>query len=223
MDREIQRKTWARVNAITGEVSGMVPDANLILDIGGGSGWFGIHLAKKHPNARILSVDIAPRKGNEGVEHIKASALDIPIKDSKADIVGANAILHHVPESLDGCISEVARVLGPDGLFLTREPLANNPLAKLARKMVVTDIHEEGETPLPYGIMRKTISKHLKIEKAEFFFLTSYLMPHLVSRMPNLRKLALFLIRFDKKLLVRMPKTRRYAAYVSIVARKPVS
>jgi ubiquinone/menaquinone biosynthesis C-methylase UbiE len=221
VDTEVQRKAWARIKAISVEVSGMVSKADLIVDLGGGDGWFGQLIARGHQNCKIVSVDISPRMGRQDVSHLQASALDIPVKGSKADIVCANAILHHVPDDLDKCISEVARILKPEGLFLVREPLADNPIAKWARGAVTTDIHEEGECPLAYIALERSITKHLKPEKVEFFFLTSYLLPHLTARVPRLKRLALFLIEFDKKVLANMPKMRKYAAYVSIIARKP--
>ncbi len=220
VDREVQIKAWARIKDISREVSGMVPEANVVLDIGGGTGWFGRLLAEGHPNALVVSIDISPRAHKEDVAHIKGSALDIPVKDSQVDLIGANAVMHHVPDSLDKCVSEVTRLLKPGGLFLTREPLADNPPAKFIRYMIKTEAHEEGERPLPYDFLEGAIEKHLNIEKVEFFFLTSYLLPHLVSRMPRFKRLALFLVEFDKKVLASMPKIRKYAAYVSIVARK---
>jgi SAM-dependent methyltransferase len=220
VDNGVQRKAWARFGVISQEVSDRVPGANVILEIGGGTGWFGRLLADGHPDALVVSVDIVPRIHKEDVVHIKGSALDIPVKDSRVDLVGANAILHHVPDSLDKCISEVTRLLKSGGLFLTREPLADNPPSKLARRLLKTEAHEEGERPLPYDFLVGAIDKHLNIEKVEFFFLTSYLLPHLVTRMPRFKRLALFLVEFDKKVLASMPKMRKYAAYVSIVARK---
>ena len=224
VDPAIQKEGWSRINAITGEVSGMAQNANLILDLGGGAGWFGLHLASKHSGARVISVDIAPRLGKDGVTHIKGSALDVPVKDGLVDIVGANAILHHVPDHLDKCISEVSRSLKPGGLFLTQEPLAENPVARWTRGFVTTTAHEEGERPLSYKTMEDSIKKQgLVVEKAEFFFITSYLMPHLVPRMPMkglFRRIGLFMTKFDRKILANFPKSKKYAAYVSIVARK---
>jgi len=222
VDETVQQKAWAGIRRMTDKVSGMVSGADIIVDLGGGAGWFGVHLAKNHPRARIVSVDIVPRPGKPEVAHVKGSALDVPVANGKVDIVGANAILHHVPEDLDKCISEIARILKPGGLLLTQEPLANNPPARLARGFISTDIHEEGERPLPYAVMEKAISHRLEIKKVEFYFLTSYLIPHLASRMPALKGMALFLVRFDEKALTKLPGLRKYAAYVSIVARKPV-
>jgi SAM-dependent methyltransferase len=226
VDEVIQKEAWSRVRAISSEVSAMAKSASLIVDLGGGSGWFGVHLAEKHPGARVVSIDIVPRPGESTVSHIKGSALDVPMKSSLVDIVGANAILHHVPDHLDKCMSEISRILKPGGLFLAQEPLAGNSPARWTRGWVKTSAHEEGERPLPYEAMQKAIlGQGFKIEKTEFFFLTSYLMPHIVPLTPPgmrgvARKKGLFLVRLDRALLEKLPGLSKYAAYVSIVARK---
>jgi SAM-dependent methyltransferase len=226
VDEAIHNEGWNRIRTISGEVSAMAKGANLIVDLGGGSGWFGMHLAEKHPGARVISIDFVPRLGESRVMHIKGSALDVPVNSGTADIVGANAILHHVPDHLDKCMSEVSRILKPGGLLLAQEPLAGNPPAKWTRGWVKTSAHEEGERPLPYEAMEKAIlGKGFKIENVEFFFLTSYLMPHIVPLTPVgmrgvARKKGLFLVRLDRVLLEKLPGLNKYAAYVSIVARK---
>jgi len=226
VDPLVQKEAWGRINAITGEVSAMAGKANLILDLGGGSGWFGTHLAKEHPEASVISIDIVPRLGNDKVSHIKGSALDIPLASSSVDIVGANAILHHVPDKVDDCAREISRVLKPGGYLLAQEPLSGNPPARWTRGFVRTSAHEEGERPLPYGNMESAILKSgMTIERKEFFFLTSYLMPHIIPLAPKgmqatLRWKGLFLVRMDRALLEKLPGLSRWAAYVSIVARK---
>ena len=222
----IHKEGWEPIMTITSDVSGLLKSANLIVDLGGGSGWFGVHLATKHPNAKIISVDIVPRLGMPEVTHIKGSVLDIPINNNQVDFIGANAILHHVPNQLDKCMAEVSRLLKPEGLFLTQEPLADNPIARWTRKFVTTTSHEKGECPLEYQTMINSIKKQgLEVVKSEFFFLTSYLMPHLVPRLPMkglFRRIGLFMTKLDRKILANFPKSKNYAAYVSIVARKPV-
>ncbi|MBA3045294.1 MAG: methyltransferase domain-containing protein [Candidatus Thermoplasmatota archaeon] len=226
VDSAVHDEGWKRINAITGELSAVVKDVHTILDLGGGSGWFGMHLAKEHPDARVISLDIVPRPGEKRVNHIKGSALDIPLNNESVDIIGANAILHHVPDELDKCASEINRVLKPGGYLLTQEPLAENPPARFTRGFVKTNIHEEGERPLSYEKMEQAILKSgLKIERKEFFFLTSYLIPHIIPLAPKalrgiLRWKGLFLVRLDRALLEKLPGLSRWAAYVSIVARK---
>lgn len=228
IDEATHNEGWVRIRSISGEVSAMAKNAGLIVDLGGGSGWFGMHLAGKHPSARVVSIDIVPRLGEPKVSHLKGSALDVPVKSGSVDIVGANAILHHVPDQLDKCMAEISRILKPGGLFLAQEPLDGNPPARWTRGWVKTSAHEEGERPLPYEAMEKAIQKSgLKIEKTEFFFLTSYLMPHIVPLAPAgisgvLRRKGLFMVRMDRALLEKLPGLSRWAAYVSIVARKNI-
>jgi SAM-dependent methyltransferase len=162
------------------------------------------------------------------VEHLKAGVLDVPLGAGIADIVGANAIMHHVPDHLDGFVSEVVRLLKPGGVFLMQEPLAGNPPARWTRGFVKTTAHEEGERPQHYRDMEAAILKGgLKIEKVEFFFLTSYLVPHIIPMAPKgmrsiLQRKGLFLVRLDKALLERLPGLGRWAAYVSVVARRGI-
>lgn len=224
VDTEVQRATWGPVHQRVRDIAAQIPDVDVVLDLGGGAGWFGLLLAGKRP-VKVISLDLMPRLKLKQVIHVKGSVLDIPVADRSVSIVGANAILHHVPDNLDKCISEVARVLKSGGTMIAQEPLAHNPIAKLARVLIRTDCHEEGERPLSYDAMATAISRHMILVKADFAFLTSYLMPHIQSRMPGafsgvFRKLALFLLGLDEKMLATMPGTRRYAAYVSIVARK---
>ena len=224
VDTEIQRTAWGPVNQRVRDIAAHIPDVDVVLDLGGGAGWFGLLLAGKRP-VKVISLDLAPRLKLKQVSHVKGSVLDIPVADRSVSIVGANAILHHVPDNLDKCISEVARVLKSGGTMIAQEPLAHNPIATLARVLIRTDCHEEGERPLSYDTMATAISQHMILVKADFAFLSSYLLPHVQSRVPGafsgvFRELALFLLRLDEKMLAAMPGARRYAAYVSIVARK---
>ena len=87
VDAAVHGEGWNRIKAISGEVSAMSKDAHTILDLGGGSGWFGMHLASKHPDARVISLDIVPRPGEKKVSHIKGSALEALKIDSRTAVV----------------------------------------------------------------------------------------------------------------------------------------
>ena len=227
VDPRIHDRAWKPIRTASARASAMVK-AERIVDLGGGSGWFGLHLAFAHEGAEVISIDTAPRLGDARVRHIKGSALDIPLESGTADVVGANAILHHVPDRLDKCMSEVSRILRPGGIFLAQEPLAGNPPARWTRGWVRTSAHEEGERPLPYSAMEAAIRKSgLRIRRVKFYFLTSYLMPHIVPLAPSglrgiLRRKGLFMVRLDRALLRKLPGLNRGAAYVSIVAIKDV-
>ena len=80
VDPVVLRFAWRRLNAIPDKVSRSKKELDTILDIGGGSGWFGLRLKKYHPNARVFCLDPVPRVVDNGVEHIRGSGLDIPFK-----------------------------------------------------------------------------------------------------------------------------------------------
>lgn len=58
-----------------------------------------------------------------------AHKLDFP--DHHFDVVFGTGILHHL--DLDRALSEISRVLKPDGILLFGEPLDNNPVGRLIR------------------------------------------------------------------------------------------
>jgi len=60
-----------------------------------------------------------------------AHALEFP--DRHFDLVFGSGILHHL--DLDLALAEIRRVLKPDGLMLFSEPLDNNPVGRLVRRL----------------------------------------------------------------------------------------
>ncbi|MCX5715266.1 MAG: class I SAM-dependent methyltransferase [Candidatus Omnitrophica bacterium] len=103
-------------------------DANkLVLDIGCGSG----NVGKKIINsgAHLISMDIALNAvsearnalGNSGKDFIQSSVLRIPIEDSAVDVIIGHFILHHI-DDIKKAVSEIRRVLTPDGYMVFVEP-----------------------------------------------------------------------------------------------------
>jgi len=218
-DEAIQGRAWSKIKyEIPYEISKTLPDGCLVLDLGGGLGWFGPWFIINHKKSKVVCVDIEPRLGKD-VTYLKANVLSLPIFDDTFDVVCAHSILHHVPDSLDECLTEVQRVLKPGGLFVIQEPTANNPLVNVVRKFFRTDIHVDDEKPFLLKKLKDFIKKHFTIEEVECFFLFSYMVPHIVSRLPFLKSLAYFLLNLDKKMLNKL-SLDNYSAYTSIVARK---
>jgi SAM-dependent methyltransferase len=60
-----------------------------------------------------------------------AHSLQFP--DSHFDLIFGSAILHHL--DLNQALSELDRVLKPDGLIIFAEPLDANPVSKIIRKL----------------------------------------------------------------------------------------
>ena len=149
----------------------------------------------------------------------------LPFKDSSFDMLVARAVLHHFPERIGDAMREAKRVLKPGGLFIIEEPCSGNPLAAIARGAMPTDRHDPGERPMAREFMLKAIGQQFTILEARSFFLTSYLLPHLVSRMPAgfkpaFRKLSLTAGRLDERIIEKWGFSVRFASYIHILAIK---
>ncbi len=94
------------------------------LEIGAGTGYFGINLALAGAIDDYTATDISPgmlgvlsqTAETLGVEVATActEAASLPFEDESFDIVFGHAILHHLPD-LDGAFAEFLRVLRPGG------------------------------------------------------------------------------------------------------------
>jgi ubiquinone/menaquinone biosynthesis C-methylase UbiE len=95
-----------------------------MLEIGAGTGYFGLNLLRSGIAERATAVDISPgmlevleataaRLGVE-VRTVRADAESLPFADASFDLVLGHAVLHHVPD-LYAALSECERVLRPGG------------------------------------------------------------------------------------------------------------
>ncbi len=226
VDPEVNRMGWKALNSVPGEVSARCEKLDLIIDIGGGSGSFGNKARSSHPEAMVVCIDLEPRVIDNDVRHILGSGLDLPFKDSSADLVTVHAMLHHVPDELDKALKEIKRVLRPGGFLIIQEPLDRNPFANIVRKRITTTHHDEGEKPLPFNDLEEVVKRYFKTDRVDHHFITFYLMPHIVPRMPGplkgiTRALSRVAFKIDNRLLTSSPKSRKWAAYVNIVANNP--
>lgn len=95
------------------------------LEIGAGTGYFGINLALSGAIDGYVASDISPgmltvlaeTAAREGVavETACTEASQLPFDDGSFDIVFGHAVLHHLPD-LDGAFAEFLRVLRPGGV-----------------------------------------------------------------------------------------------------------
>ena len=199
-----------------------------VADLGGGNGNFVSPLTAK--GARLVSIDLdrpslegAPSRG---VRPVQGTALRLPFKDASLDALAGRAVLHHVPDDLDEALREVRRVVKPGGYVLFQEPTSGNRLANTARRWFPTERHDPHERPLPLDAYVEAVRRRFDLVEAGPYFLLSYLMPHLVARLPpnrrhRGRRLTRTLFAWDQRLLAALPGLRGRGAYVSILARRP--
>jgi ubiquinone/menaquinone biosynthesis C-methylase UbiE len=98
-----------------------------VLEIGCGTGFFGVSLTEAGIAANCVVTDISSGMVRRAVEHgsdkglrllpCVAEAEALPFADGSFDLVVGHAVLHHVPDVARG-LREVLRVLAPGGRFV---------------------------------------------------------------------------------------------------------
>jgi ubiquinone/menaquinone biosynthesis C-methylase UbiE len=105
-------------------VSADLPDGGTAVDVGCGTGTFGIALASARRDAQVTGVDgdpeilsMARRKpGAHTVEWRHGLAQEVPLADGSADVVTMSLMLHHLlPPDKHEALAEARRVLEPNG------------------------------------------------------------------------------------------------------------
>ena len=96
------------------------------LEIGAGTGYFGLNLARSGVVGEYTATDISPgmlarlraSSGRLGidVQAVCCDASALPFPDDSFDIVFGHAVLHHLPD-LPGAMAELRRVLRPGGVI----------------------------------------------------------------------------------------------------------
>ncbi len=124
-----------------------------VLDLGCGAGEAAVYFALR--GADVTAVDlsagmlevtrrVADRYGVT-IRCRRQNAERLEFDANTFDVVYAANLLHHV--DLDTCLTEVGRVLRPDGRFVSWDPLRHNPIINIYRRMAAP-VRTEDETPL---------------------------------------------------------------------------
>jgi 2-polyprenyl-6-hydroxyphenyl methylase / 3-demethylubiquinone-9 3-methyltransferase len=92
------------------------PEATL-LDLGCGGGLLAGHVDGYRHIGVDLSMSSLRHAAGHGVIPLRADAAALPLRDGVADVVVAGEIFEHVVD-LPAVISEIARVIGPDGVLV---------------------------------------------------------------------------------------------------------
>ncbi|GEM_PF-81288 len=132
------------------------PEAKTILEIGSGSGRYGVAFARDFPNATVYLTDIvdesligAKKLAEEiGVKNAvfqkeDAGALSFP--DDFFNVVFCDAVLQHVPNRANA-MKEMTRVLKPNGILIVSAVNIWNPPHTFYKKLLSVS-----GKPYPYG------------------------------------------------------------------------
>lgn len=128
--RDLER--WIHLEGYRDLVLRLMPQVEVLADVGCGSGWLLPHLSSRA--ARIVGVDHAPEvlskakaaaRGSDACcEFRLGEAEHLPLRDGEVEAVFMGLVLHHLPDPLRA-LEEASRVCRPGGWVVVVEPLAH--------------------------------------------------------------------------------------------------
>jgi ubiquinone/menaquinone biosynthesis C-methylase UbiE len=196
------------------------PRGKRVLLYGCGAGYDSRRLAEEGA-ASIVGIDISEAQIAEArlqadaggyagpVEFRVADAHHTGFPDNAFDLVVGIAILHHL--DLPRALSEIRRILAPSGRGVFLEPLAQNPLLRLARRLTPA-ARTPDEHPLTTNDWRMCGEVFSRFRHREMELTSIPLMP-LVWVLPRAwhQPLARRVSAFDDRVLERHPGLRPFA------------
>lgn len=135
--------TITRWCALRNILKSEIQERSVVLDLGGYDGHICHNLRKLYPHSKFIIVDM-DKQGlwiarDQGLNTLCASALNIPVRDGRADIVLCLSLIEHVEE--DGkLVKEIARVLKEHGKLILITPMQGGisfPLLGKKRTQIV--------------------------------------------------------------------------------------
>jgi len=205
-------------HGLVGEVKGL-----RVLDYGCGTGWVGLGLARS--GAEVYGIDISKELIKKALQYAerenlsnKVSFQEMPAEnltfpDTFFDLIVGSAILHHLDISI--ALKGISRVLKPGGRALFIEPMNQNIVLKIWRKLTpwrrspTERALDEGDLKLIRGIFPES--------KFYFFTFFSIVSEGLLVLSPSNKLLLLmngFMEGLDKMLLKAFPALGKYSAVV---------
>jgi SAM-dependent methyltransferase len=185
-----------------------------VLEFGCGLGGAVFELAAR--GAEVVGIDISPvavraasaeaqRRGvTARFSEMNAEALDFDA--ATFDVVCGSGVLHHL--DLAAALPEIAEVLRPGGWATFYEPLGQNPVINLYRRLTPS-LRTPDEHPLVAADLR-LMAQHFDRVDVEYFNLLS-LLGVLTRRLPRAETVRRGLKRLDQWLFRAIPITRRLA------------
>jgi len=146
-----KQRLFKAIDAYLDHVQGLT-----VLDYGCGRGALSLKLLHNHVN-KVCGIDISEVYIKDCIHQAKtagyaATSYDFQVMDAHQltfpdesfDLIIGYGILHHLEPSI--ALKEIYRVLKPGGRVLLQEPLADNPLLRIFRRLT-PDARTEDEAP----------------------------------------------------------------------------
>jgi SAM-dependent methyltransferase len=115
------------------------PGARRILDLGCGTGFFLAELEARHPGSVGLDISHAMLKVSDqyvpGARLVTGDAERLPFRAGVFDVVFCKGSLHHTRNHVR-FLTHCREALRPGGVLIMSEPCNDNPLIRLARKIL---------------------------------------------------------------------------------------
>ena len=196
-----------------------------VIEYGCGIGSYAFMLAKH--SSKIVGIDIsevaiklattkAKEDNLENIIFLNQDAEAMTFEDSSYDVIIGTGILHHL--NLNKAMTEITRVLKPDGKAIFIEPLGHNPLINLFRALTPR-FRTEDEHPLSKSDLH-FFRELFHTSNYRFFHIFSLLaVPFRNTRIfPSFLKI---LDSLDDKLFKWIPFSKLMAWQVVIILEKP--
>jgi len=196
------------------------------LEYGCGAGLAAYPLAVE--GARVAGIDIsdvaiaqaqdeAARRGLS-IDFRVGDAERMPFGDGAFDLVCGSGILHHL--NIRPALTEVARVLKPEGRAVFIEPLGHNPLVNLFRRLT-PGLRTADEHPLLAADLAHAGERFAEVRVHYFDLFSLFAIPLL--RFGPGESLFRLLERLDAAAFAGLPFTRHHAGFVVVEAARPLT
>jgi ubiquinone/menaquinone biosynthesis C-methylase UbiE len=139
-------------SAFLSEVSHDIRGDEVVLDVGAGSGYFSLAIAKKLETGTVICLDsseemlrrLKHKVEQEGLENrvrvMKGEASSLELNDKSVDLAVSNFVLHEV-SSPETVLMEIIRVLKPNGRVVLTDFLGGTWLGKMEVAAHSADAH----------------------------------------------------------------------------------
>ena len=150
-----------------------------VLEIGPGTGYFSVEVAKRVPQGHLVLIDIQKEMLQKARQKLKAKgfhnvgfslgdAINLPFKENTFDVVFLVAVLGEVSDPIE-CLKDIYKVLNPSGLLsITEQPgdpdfLSMSVVCSLAERQGFNFIESYGKKKNYTANFKKPISRGIGI------------------------------------------------------------